>query len=172
MDQKGVCMRFRIILSCLTVLLIVLSGAAVKRLNADFASSVDAVSSATLLHAYGGKDYNVFLNGFQIPATEKQIEVITLYLGNRTYVMLANTANPGGYTITERLNKRPETSAVLSIPYDASDSVYEAHTRELAKELTGLGYTITLRPYNTVHFRSMAHSKHFDIILLEARTLS
>lgn len=165
-------MKFRIILSCLTVLLIALSGAAVKKLNAYYAYSVDAVSSATLQNAYGGKDYNVFLNGFQIPASEKQIEVITLYLDDKAYVLLVNTARPGGLTLTEMLDRRPETPAALSIPYDASDSVYEAHTRELAKELTGLGYTITLRPYNTVHFRSMAHSKHFDIILLEARSLS
>ncbi len=165
-------MKFRIILSCLTVLLIALSGAAVKKLNAYYAYSVDAVSSATLPNAYGGKDYNVFLNGFQIPASEKQIEVITLYLDDKAYVLLANTTNPGGLTLTEMLDRQPKTPASLSIPYDASDSVYEAHTRELAKELTRLGYAITLRPYNSVHFRSMAHSLRFDIILLEARSLS
>ena len=54
-------MRFRIFLSCLTVLLIALSGAALKMLNAYYASSSDAVSSATLSNAYGGKDYNIFL---------------------------------------------------------------------------------------------------------------
>ncbi len=165
-------MKFHIILSCLTMLLIALSGAAVKTLNANFVSSADAVSSATLQNAYGGKDYNVFLNGFQIPASEKQIEVITLYLDNKAYILLANTAKPGGLTLTEKLNSRPASPAALSIPYDTSDPVYEAHTRELSKELTRLGYTITLHPYNSVHFRSMAHSLHFDIILLEARSLS
>ncbi len=165
-------MRFRIFLSCLTVLLIALSGAALKMLNAYYASSSDAVSSATLSNAYGGKDYNIFLNGFQIPASEKQIEVITLYLDNKAYVLLANTANPGAQTLTEKLDRQPGKPVALSIPYDASDSLYEAHSQALAKELAGLGYSVTLRPYNTIHFRSMAHSRHFDIILLEARSLS
>ena len=165
-------MKFRILLSILTLLLIALSGATVRALNAYYVKDADAVSSATKAYAYGGKDYNVFLNGFRIPASDTQKEVLTLHLNDEAYVLLANTATPGGKAVAENMSRQAAAPADVLIPYDASDPVYSEHVQATGQALRNLGYRVTLRPYNMVFFRSMVHSGHFDIVLLEKRSLS
>lgn len=165
-------MKFRIFLSFLTIALIAVSGLALKALSARQAADADAVSSATLLHAYGGKDYNTFLDGFHIPASEKQIEVITLHLGNDVFVLLVNTSAAGGSAIAENMSRPGSISVPLSIPCNTADPTYLQHTQAMAGALSELGYAVTLRLLDPLYFRSMVHSGHFDIILLEKRSLS
>ena len=165
-------MKFHILLSFLTIVFIALSGLAVKALNSRQLSGPDAVSSATPLNAYGGRDYNVFLNSFRIPASDARIEVVTLHLGQDVYVLLANTASAGGRAIAENMSRQTSAPLSLTVPCNASDAVYQEHVQAMAKDVAALGYRVTLRQYDTLYFRSMVHSGHFDIILLEKRTLS
>ncbi len=165
-------MKSRIFLSLITLALLALSAAAVKTLNASRNTGTDAISSATPMFVYGGRDYNTFLEGFCIAPSDTHKEIVTLHLKNSVYVLLTNTARPGGNKLTDNMGRRSEEAVPLVIPFDVSNSVYQAHTEAMAKELAGLGYTVILRPFDSVHFRSMVHSGHFDVILLEKRALS
>ena len=166
-------MKSRFFLSLVTILSIALFGMALRAIEAwQAGNEADAVSSATKQSEYGGKDYNTFLNGFRLPASDTEKEVVTLHLGNDVYVILTNTATLGGSVLNENMGRRPGAAVSLTVPYNASDAVYLEHLQEMAGRLGELGYTVSLQPFDPLRFRSRVHFGHFDIILLGKRSLS
>ena len=166
-------MKFRIFTAFVTALSIALFGLALQAIEAYQAGNeADAVSSASKQYEYGGRDYNTFLSGFRLPASDTEKEVVTLHLGNEAYAILTNTATQGGAALNTNMGRRPGFPVTLTIPYDSSDAVYLKHLQEMAGLLEELGYTVSLQPFASLHFRSRVHFGHFDIILLGKRSLS
>ena len=86
------------------------------------------------------------------------------------YTVLVNTEKEGGASASEYMGAKVTIHPKMIIPYDKEDAAYTAHTEEIAALFKEKGYAVETRPYDTLMFRSLVHSGHFDLVLLEKRT--
>lgn len=155
----------------LTIIFIACTGLLLHHLPKLQAQLLDTEASASKLSLYGSKDYNRFLTSFYLDPTNSSLEVLSLHTEQTVYVLLINSQRAGGATLGERMSgKVPATE--LIIPYDQENSQYLEHVQETAAYLKQLGYQPKLKGYTTLEFKSMVHANHFDMVLLEMRSLS
>ena len=83
---------------------------------------------------------------------------------------MVNTEKEGGASASEYMGAKVTIHPKMIIPYDKEDAAYTAHTEEIAALFKEKGYAVETRPYDTLMFRSLVHSGHFDLVLLEKRT--
>ena len=164
-------MRNKFLIDFGTLLFIALFGSALHFAGQKPSLHPDAVAGATKNSLYGQRDYNAFLAGFAIPVSAIHFEVITLHSKEAAYVLLVNTKRNGGALLFQNMGKFVHDHPSLTVPVDRADPVYSDHTEQCLRFLAAKGYRFQRLPFDPLTFRSMVHSGHFDIILLEKRSL-
>lgn len=161
------CMKSRKLIAPLTIFFIFLSGCLLQTID-HLGIKIDAVSGATKSD-YGNGDYDRFLQKFQLPPDARNYEVLSLHERSAVYTVLINTEKEGGASASLHMSDKVTGYPKMIIPYDKEDAAYTAHTEEISSLFTEKGYAVEARPYDTLMFRSLVHSGHFDLILLEKR---
>ena len=165
-------MKRKLPIAALTIVLLLLSGTALHYASVFQSQRVDADSKATKRPLYGQKDYNNFLAVFRLDPADKAYDVVSLHTENTVYVLLVNTKRPGGAAVYENMSAPSKKPMSLALPSNPEDAKYKEHIAVTAAFLGQKGYQVTVKPFDALTFRSMVHSGHFDVVLLEKRDLS
>ena len=165
-------MKSKFLTAVLTAIFIALSGAALHYLPLLQAKFLDAETSASRVSLYGSKDYNSFLAVFRLDPQDKSFDVVSIHAENEVYVFLVNTKHSGGAALYENMSAKLDKTVSILMPYDKGDSKYTEDLEQTSVFLKAKGYQVQLKPLEILDFRSLVHAGHFDVVLLEKRSLS